>query len=130
MFKQIDYTMVIVSDMKRSVEFYRDKLGIPLKFESPEWTEFQTGATTLALHGGGVPREGRGGGQDKEAGTCSIGFNVEDVDKTYEELKGKGIIFVMPPMQREGEGIKLAVCLDPDGLPVSIAQTAGSSAAG
>lgn len=130
MFKQIDYTMVIVSDMRRSVEFYRDKLGIPLKFESPEWTEFQTGATTLALHGGGVPREGRGGGQDKEAGTCSIGFNVEDVDKTYEELKGKGIFFVMPPMQREGEGIKLAVCLDPDGLPVSIAQTAGSSAAG
>jgi catechol 2,3-dioxygenase-like lactoylglutathione lyase family enzyme len=54
MFKQIDYTMVIVSDMARSVEFYRDKLGIPLKFESPEWTEFATGATTLALHGGGV----------------------------------------------------------------------------
>ncbi len=130
MFKQIDYTMVIVSDMKRSVEFYRDKLGIPLKFESPEWTEFQTGATTLALHGGGVLREGRSGGQDKEAGTCSIGFNVKDVDKTYEELKGKGIIFVMPPMQREGEGIKLAVCLDPDGLPVSIAQMGGSSAAG
>ncbi len=26
MFKQIDYTMVIVSDMARSVEFYRDKL--------------------------------------------------------------------------------------------------------
>ena len=54
MFKQIDYTMVIVSDMQRSVEFYRDKLGIPLKFQSPEWTEFQTGTTTLALHGGGV----------------------------------------------------------------------------
>src|SRR5438876_11829305 len=54
MFSQIDYTMVIVSDMQRSVEFYRDKLGIPLKFQSHEWTEFATGATTLALHGGGV----------------------------------------------------------------------------
>ena len=32
MFNQIDYTMVMVSDMKKSVEFYRDKLGIPLKF--------------------------------------------------------------------------------------------------
>ena len=42
MFKQIDYTMVVVSDMDRSVEFYRDKLGIPLKFQSPDWTEFQT----------------------------------------------------------------------------------------
>ena len=45
MFKQIDYTMVVVSDMQRSVEFYRDKLGIPLKFQSPDWTEFQTGTT-------------------------------------------------------------------------------------
>ena len=58
MFKQIDYTMVVVSDMQRSVEFYRDKLGIPLKFQSPDWTEFQTGTTTLALHGGGIAPSG------------------------------------------------------------------------
>jgi len=123
MFNQLDYTMIIVSDMKRSVEFYRDKLGIPLKFESPEWTEFATGTTTLALHGGGVAREYHDtGDQSKVAGACSIGFNVNDVDKTYEELKAKGIKFVMPPTQREGEGIKLAVGIDPDGLPISFAQ--------
>lgn len=122
MFKQMDYAMVIVSDMKRSIEFYRDKLGIPLKFESPDWTEFLTGTTTLALHGGGIKRETRSGSADKDAGTCSIGFNVEDVDKTYTELKAKGVNFVMPPTQREGEGIKLTVCVDPDGLPISFAQ--------
>ena len=123
MFKQIDYTMIVVSDMQRSVEFYRDKLGIPLKFESPEWTEFATGATTLALHGGGVRSEGQPSGDpSKVAGACSIGFNVDDVDKTYEELQAKGIRFVMPPTQREGEGIKLAVGIDPDGLPISFAQ--------
>ncbi len=130
MFKQIDYTMVIVSDMNRSVEFYRDKLGIPLKFQSPDWTEFVTGATTLALHGGGIRQEQSGlDGKDKTAGTCSIGFNVEDVDKTYEELKARGITFVMPPTQREGEGIKLAVCVDPDGLPISFAQMVAQTAA-
>ena len=128
MFNQIDYTMVIVSDMERSIEFYRDKLGIPLKFESPEWTEFQTGATTLALHGGGIQRERTSGSADKEAGTCSIGFNVDDVDQTYEQLKARGINFVMPPTQREGEGIKLAVCVDPDGLPVSFAQMIAKTA--
>jgi len=123
MFKQIDYTMIVVSDMDRSVEFYRDKLGIPLKFQSPEWTEFATGTTTLALHGGGVPADGPPSGDpSKRAGACSIGFNVQDVDKTYEELKAKGITFVMPPTQREGEGIRLAVAIDPDGLPVSFAQ--------
>ncbi len=56
------------------------------------------------------------------AGTCSIGFNVDDLDRVFHELKAKGANFVMPPTQREGEGIKLAVCLDPDGLPVSFAQ--------
>jgi lactoylglutathione lyase len=127
MFKQIDYTMVIVSDMGRAVEFYRDKLGIPLKFESPEWTEFQTGATTLALHGGGEKKEAAGD-QSKYAGTCSIGFNTEDLDKTYEELQARGVSFVMPPTQREGEGIRLAVALDPDGLPVSFAQTIAKTA--
>ena len=131
MFKQLDYTMIVVSDMQRSVEFYRDKLGIPLKFQSPDWTEFATGTTTLALHGGGIPStRAPAGDPSKVAGACSIGFNVDDVDKTYEELKAKGIKFVMPPMQREGEGIKLAVAIDPDGLPVSFAQLIGHGAGG
>ena len=131
MFTQIDYTMVVVSEMARSVAFYRDILGIPLKFESPDWSEFMTGVTTLALHGGGLaPDPLAKGNGDKYAGTCSIGFNVEDVDKTYEELKAKGARFVMPPTQREGEGIKLAVCIDPDGLPIAFAQQIAQPAAG
>ena len=129
MFKQLDYTMIVVSDMQRSVEFYRDKLGLPLKFQSPDWTEFATGMTTLALHGGGIPStQPPAGDPSKVAGACSIGFNVDDVDQTYEELKAKGIRFVMSPMQREGEGIKLAVAIDPDGLPVSFAQLIGHGA--
>jgi lactoylglutathione lyase len=124
MFEKIDYTMIIVSDMARSVEFYADKLGIPLKFQSPEWTEFDTGVTTLALHGGGVPQAATSeDARSKAAGTCSIGFNVEDLEKTYNELKFKGVTFIMAPTQRDNEGIKLAVCVDPDGLPVSFAQT-------
>ena len=123
MFSQIDYTMIIVSDMDRSIEFYRDKLGMPLKFQSPDWTEFLTGATTLALHGGGVRHEqAPDGDTSKQAGTCSIGFNVEDLDQTFMALQAKGVVFVLPPKQREGEGIRLAVAVDPDGLPVSFAQ--------
>jgi hypothetical protein len=93
-----------------------------LKFQSPDWTEFQTGTTTLALHGGGVRREHKGGNADKDAGTCSIGFNVGDLDQTYEDLKSKGVNFVMPPTARDAEGIRLAVAVDPDGLPISFAQ--------
>ena len=125
MFKEVHYIMVTVSDMKRSIEFYRDKLGLTLKFESPGWTEFLTGSSTLALHGGGKPQPGATEVDHLEtpyAGTCSIGFSVDDVDKTYEELKSRGIDFVMAPTRRDQEGIKLALCTDPDGLPVSFAQ--------
>ena len=122
MFTQVDYVMIVVSDMARSVAFYRDMIGLPLKFQSPEWTEFQTGSTTLALHGGGAPPPPRGEHGTPYAGTCSIGFTVEDLETTYEDLKAQGVTFIMPPTRRESEGIELAVCLDPDGLPISLAE--------
>src|SRR2546422_2112073 len=88
-------TMVMVSDRDRSVRFYRDTLGLKLRFQSPDWTEFDTGSSTLALHGGGVPAPTQG--KEQYAGRASIGFSVENVDKVFEELKSKGARFVMPP---------------------------------
>lgn len=125
MFKQIDYIMVYVSDMRRSVEFYRDNLGLALKFESEEWTEFQTGTTALALHGGAKPQQlaDENVSNTQNAGTCSIGFSVDDIEKTFKELKSKAVNFTMPPTVRQDEGIKLAVCTDPDGFLISIAET-------
>lgn len=123
MFERVDYVMVIVSDMARSIRFCRDQIGLALKFESPEWTEFQTGTTTLALHGGGTPPPpSKSAGQGQSAGACSIGFTVEDVEKTFAALQSKGVPFILPPSQREGEDIKLAVASDPDGLPISFAE--------
>ena len=124
MFKQVDYIIITVSDMMRSIRFYRDKLGLAVKFELEDWTEFQTGTTTLALHGGGTPQASSTIDEQGKAyaGTCSIGFTVDNVEKIFEDLKSKGVNFIMPPTERVGEGIKLAVCLDPDGLPISFAE--------
>ena len=123
MFKQVDYVMVTVSDMPRSVKFYKDTLGLPLKYETKEWTEFQTGKTTLALHSGGKPSQAGASSRDMIAGTCSVGFTVLDIEKSFRDLQSKGVRFVMPPKAREGEGIKLAIFLDPDGLPISLSET-------
>jgi lactoylglutathione lyase len=123
MFSKVDYVMVNVSDMGRSVAFYRDTLGLRLKFESPGWSEFDTGATTLALHGArpaaDSPATAKAG---PVAGTCSIGFSVTDLNRTYAELRERGARFVMPPTDQPNEGIRLAVCVDPDGLGVSFAE--------
>lgn len=47
---KLGYVIKFVSDMGKAVKFYRDVLGLQLKFESPDWSEFVTGETTLALH--------------------------------------------------------------------------------
>jgi catechol 2,3-dioxygenase-like lactoylglutathione lyase family enzyme len=47
---RINYVIVFVSDMDRSIAFYRDVMGLPLKFDSLGWTEFSTEGATLALH--------------------------------------------------------------------------------
>jgi lactoylglutathione lyase len=123
MFSKADYAMINVSDMGRSVAFYRDTLGLKLKFESPGWSEFDTGATTIALHKAGPARPPQAGEKGEPcAGTCSIGFTVPDVDATFKELQTRGARFVMPPVDQQVEGIRLAVCIDPDGLAISFAQ--------
>ena len=43
---EIHYSIILVSDMKQSVAFYKDVVGMPLRFESPNWSEFATGGAT------------------------------------------------------------------------------------
>jgi lactoylglutathione lyase len=121
MFSKVDYIMVNVSDMSRSVAFYHDVLGLSLKFESLGWSEFQTGATTLALHHAPA-RAGDRPPSEPMAGTCSIGFSVEDLTAAHRQLTARGARFVIPPTERPEEGIRLAVCIDPDGLGISFAE--------
>ena len=121
MFEIFNYAMVTVSDMERSVNFYRDTLGFKLRFQSPEWSEFETGSTTFALHGGGKPRPKPATGESL-AGTVSLGLSTSDMDATVKELKAKGVGFIMEPTVREEERIKLAGFTDPDGTPIWIAQ--------
>jgi lactoylglutathione lyase len=123
MFSKVDYVIVNVSDMSRSVAFYRDTLGLALKFESPGWSEFETGGTTLALHAAAAAAAGKGASAAKPAaGTCSLGFSVQNLNSTFAELSERGAHFVLPPTEQANEGIRLAVCIDPDGLAISFAE--------
>ena len=68
---QLRYVIKFVADMNKAVKFYRDVLGLQLKFESSGWSEFVTGETTLALHPA----------SDKNpAGKVELGFTVADVE--------------------------------------------------
>jgi lactoylglutathione lyase len=120
--RQLGVVMITVSDMERSVHFYRDVLGLPLRFESPHWTEFDTETVTLALHSGGTPRSALPAEGPPSAGSVSTGWYVKELDATCATLKERGVRFIMEPTTREGEWIRLAVFLDPDGCALSLAQ--------
>jgi lactoylglutathione lyase len=47
--KKIAVVLIGVTDMQRAVEFYRSVLGLPLKFQTPNYTEFKTRGAVLAL---------------------------------------------------------------------------------
>lgn len=118
--KKLDYAIVFVSDMKRSVGFYRDTLGFPLKFESAHWSEFSNQGSTLALHPADSVHPDPSGEGRNPAGSCHLGFVVEDLDAFHREMQAKGVRCVQAPQQEEFG--RLALYADPDGLLLSVAE--------
>jgi len=106
---RLAYVMKFVSDMDAAVAFYRDTLGLPLKFQTPGWSEFVTGETTLALHIASP---------DNPAGGCELGFSVEDIEAFHAAKAAAGVTFTRPP--EEEHGVKLATFLDCDGAKVGV----------
>jgi len=106
---QLTYAIKYVADMDRAIAFHRDVLGLPLKFQSPEWSEFATGQTTLALHHS-TP--------DKKAGTVELGFASDDLAGFYGRRDELGVEFSRPPT--EMHGVHIAQFRDPDGADTSV----------
>lgn len=106
---RLSYVIKFVSNMEQAVGFYRDKLGLQLKFQSPDWSEFVTGETTLALHAAS---------ERNPAGSCQLGFATPDLEGLYAQRETLGVEFTAPPAPRHG--VKIARFLDSDGAECSI----------
>ena len=117
---RVQYAIVFVSDMKRSIAFYRDVLGMPLKFESPGWTEFATEGATLALHSGEAAAGREAPAEHPAAGACRPGLRVPDLDAFHRRMVEKDVPCVQEP--REVFGARIAQYLDPDGLAISVGE--------
>ena len=106
---KLTYSIHFVANMDRAVAFYRDTLGLKLKFASPEWTEFATGETTLALH----PAS-----SENPAGSTHLGFGAPDVRAFHEALTAAGVRFTRPPEPLHG--VTLAEFVDSEGARCSV----------
>ena len=117
---KINYAIVFVSDMTQSVSFYRDVIGLPLKFESPHWTEFATDGATLALHLSDIPKSELADSEDLPAGRCRTGFSVPNLEKFHQKMADHNVPCIQEP--QEIFGAKIAQYLDPDGMSFSVGE--------
>ena len=124
---QLDYTVLVVEDLDRSVAFYTEVLGIHLSHRSGGYAQLITGPTRLALY----TREALAAtlGEELEpparnAPGFQIGFLVADVDEAFADVVARGAEPVKQPVDRFW-GQRTAYVRDPDGHLVEFAQAVG-----
>lgn len=117
---RVNYAIVFVSDMQRSVAFYRDVCGLPLRFDSPQWSEFATEGATLALHASEALTAADTDPGKGAPGRCRPGLCVPDLDMFHARMIEQNVPCTQQPKDLFGE--RIAQYLDPDGLAISVSQ--------
>jgi catechol 2,3-dioxygenase-like lactoylglutathione lyase family enzyme len=115
---------IAVSDIERAKEFYGGTLGLKVKDERADGIRYEAGGGTSLLV---YPSQFAG-----TARSTYMGFAVDDLEKTVEELRGRGVVFEeydMPGLKTvngiaEFEGMKGAWFKDPDGNILALDQEA------
>ena len=110
-------TILYVADMPGQVMFYRDRLGLGIKYpagpadySTEYWVEFETGGCTLVLHGGGQKRLG--------PDAPKVVFSVADIHAARAALVERGV--TLSVVRSPAPGVLVADGQDPEGNQFSI----------
>ncbi|MFE1883567.1 VOC family protein [Streptomyces diastatochromogenes] len=109
-------TLLRPTDPERSRAFYGEQLGLAV------YREFGTGperGTVYFLGGGFLEVSGRA--QTPPSPAVQLWLQVEDVSAAHEELLGKGVEIVRPPV-REPWGLVEMWISDPDGTRIVLVE--------
>lgn len=130
---------ITVSNLERSLAFYRDILGFILEREverSGEYIEKMVGMPgahlrTATLSGGGYrielveylsPRGEPIKGRLCDPAMIHLAFSTSNIHEIYEYLTSNGVQFTAPPQQGPSGGYA-AYFLDPDGITLELLQS-------
>jgi len=116
---RLRYAIVFVTDLDVSIRFYRDLVGLPLREETRTSAEFDVGDTTFAIHVAHVD-EPMHHHPPMLAGSCRLGFAVDDVYAAHQRLLAAGVRCRTPPETKYDN--RVALYEDPDGLNFTLAQ--------
>lgn len=103
------YAVRFVANMDEAIRFHEQQLGLKLRFRTADWTEFDTGTTTLAL---------RAASKANPPGTAQVGFRIADVDAFCQNAMRHGCMVVSAPS--EMHGMRVARLVDPEGAEFSV----------
>jgi catechol 2,3-dioxygenase-like lactoylglutathione lyase family enzyme len=111
--KMVKLVSIPVKDQDRAVEFYSKKLG----FEVVSDTPFEGGTRWIELRPPGAETRvvlfTPDGHEDRSGSFVNLVFGSDDVSKSYDELRKRGVEFVQEP-KTEHWGTS-AILKDPDG---------------
>lgn len=116
MTKKIMAIALVVADLKKSISFYRDKLGLEVQNESESFADFKTDGTTIALLDKNTAKDLCGGllSVSSDSRPMILAWDaVDDVDEYYSKLKNAGVKFLIEPKTMPW-GQRVAYFADPD----------------
>ena len=120
----LNYVILIVDDLDRTLSFYTQVLGLRLGHRSGEYAQLDTGTTRLGFYTRTAMAQALDSSLTKpatDAAGFELGFKVANVDAAYAELVEKGAMAGTPPTTRQW-GQRTAYVRDPDGYLRELAQ--------
>ena len=142
----IHHTSLVVSDMERSLRFYRDLLGMTVAIDTEMSGEMLDQEVALSGAQARVVELNPGGPAPflellqyysplgkpfpADARCCDVGmphiaFLVPDIQDMYQRLSKQGVRFTAPPQYVDAgafQGCQTVYCYDPDGIVVELWQ--------
>lgn len=128
---QFAYTLIYVSDVAASLDFYERAFGLKRRFlhESGAYGELETGATALAFVDHATARDNVGSdylaAEDSERPLgMEVGFTTPDVGAAYERALAAGAVpLKAPTLKPWGQTVAYVRC--PDGSLVELCTPMG-----
>jgi len=139
--KAVRHFGIVVSDIEKSLEFYKDMLGFKVKIDALEKGKFidailglkdvKVRTVKMVADDGNLiellsyqSHQGRKM-ENKEIfdkGASHLAFSVNNLNQEYQKLKEKGIRFIAPPQISPNKKAKVVFCYDPDGVPIELVE--------
>ena len=122
----LDYVVLIVADLERSLAFYTGVIGLGVRQRAERYAQLESGGTRLGLFTREAMAETLGASVEPPSSAApgfELGFKVRNVDAAFADLVARGATPVAEPTDRAWSQ-RTAYLRDPDGHLVELVEDA------